>query len=286
MNTQRQKLTLREIQLEELEILLKVRDFFEAHNIRYILCGGTLLGAVRHGGFIPWDDDIDVSVPREDFEFFRKIAAENRNVINGLKICLPCDENYVYPFIKVCNPDIVVESYAEKNTDIANHLWIDIFPMDHFPDNKFMHWVCLWFQQVQKKSMRASMHSEEFSEVLGWKSGVFRRLVAAGAKILFRCLGGFRQIPRNLDAFAKYMDRKYKDSQHVGNAVWPNGMNDYFHVSWCFPTVKMQFEGHDFNVPEKYDDYLTGFYGDYMTLPPEDKRQTHYLSAYRAYKEG
>ena len=281
MNTNREKLTLRELQLAELDILLKVRDFFEAHNIRYILCGGTMLGAVRHKGFIPWDDDIDVSVPREDFERFRKLAAEDRNIISGLKICLPCDENYVYPFIKVCSPDIVVESHAEKNTDVDNHLWIDVFPLDHFPDNKLMHGLCLAVQQVQKKSMRASMHSKELSEKLGWNSGIFRRTAAAGAKILFRLLGGFRKIPKNLDTFAKYINRKYTASQHVGDAVWPNGMNDYYHVSWIFPTIKMQFEGYDFNVPENYDSYLTGFYGDYMTLPPEDKRQTHYLTAYR-----
>ena len=281
MNTQKKKLTLREIQLEELDILLKVRDFFEAHGIRYILCGGTLLGAVRNGGFIPWDDDIDVFVPRDDFESFRRMAAYDRNIIGGLKICLPCDENYVYPFIKVCSPNIVVESYAEKNTGIENNLWIDIFPLDHLPDNTFLHWVCVWFQQVQKKSMRASMHSEEFAEILGWKNGIFRRIVCSGAKLFCRCLGGTGKIARNLDAFAKYIDRKCRASHHVGDASWPNGMNDYFNTGWFFPAIKMQFEGHAFNVPKDYDSYLTKFYGDYMTPPPKDKRQTHYLTAYR-----
>ncbi len=280
MNTDRQKLTLREIQLEELNILLKARDFLEANNLRYFICGGTLLGAVRHGGFIPWDDDIDVFVPREDFERLRKMAAEDRNIISGLKICLPCDENYAYPFIKICNPDIVVKSYAEKNTGVDNYLWVDIFPMDYLPDNALLRRLCICFQQVQKKSMRASMHSEEFSEVLGWKNGAFRKLVAAAAKILFRLLGGFKKIPGNLDAFAKYIDRKYKGSQRAGNICWPNGMKDHYNVS-CFSAItKIKFEGYEFNAPEQYDEFLTGFYGDYMTPPPEDKRQAHYLTAY------
>ncbi|MBQ9432750.1 MAG: LicD family protein [Synergistaceae bacterium] len=281
MNTDKNRLTLKIIQFEELCILLKVREFFERHGIRYCLCGGTLLGAVRHGGFIPWDDDIDIFVPREDFERFREMASHDRNIITGLNIYLPCDENYVYPFIKVCNPSIVVESHAEKNTGIENHLWIDIFPMDHLPDNAVLHWVCLWFQQVQKKSLRASMHSEELAEYLGWRRGIFRRFVSTGAKMFCKCLGGAWKIARNLDAFAKYADRKYSYSQHVGDAAWPNGMNDYFREDWIFPTIKMTFEGQEFDAPHDYDSFLRHFYGDYMTPPPEDERNTHYLTAYR-----
>ena len=92
MNTEKQKLTLREIQLEELDILLKVRDFFEVHGIRYFLCGGTLLGAARHKGFIPWDDDIDIFVPREDFEKLREIVKASRPVLGSIKFRIPGDD--------------------------------------------------------------------------------------------------------------------------------------------------------------------------------------------------
>ena len=77
------------------------------------------------------------------------------------------------------------------------------------------------------------------------------------------------------------MDRKYRASKHIGDGAWPNGMNDYFPEDWVFPAVKIDFEGHSFSVPKEYDRVLTQFFGDYMTLPPEEKRQTHYIKAWR-----
>ena len=277
------RLTLREIQLAELDLLIKTTDFFDKHNINYILCGGTLLGAVRHGGFIPWDDDIDVLVPRDDFERFRKMAAEDRNIISGAELQIPGDEHYVYPFIKICDPEVDVDCSKANNPYVDNKLWVDVFPLDHYPDNGFLHWVYLWLVLAQKKSLAASTFSDEYAKIKGYAGNfnLFKKLLFIGAKIFYRCLGGYKSIAKNLDSIARHMDRKYKHSQHVGDASWPNGMNDYFHVSWCFPTMKMKFEGHDFNVPVNYDSYLTRFYGDYMTLPPENKRQIHYLTAYR-----
>ena len=272
------KLTLRELQLEELNILLKVRDFLEAHNIHYSLCGGTMLGAVRHKGFIPWDDDIDVLMMREDFQKLRRIVEESRPSLDGIEFHLPGDKGYIYPFIQAVNPKIIVD-YG-KADDI--HLWIDIFPMDHFPDNKLMHWLYLQRLITLERALSIGTYSDENMRRRGYYDSLPRKIKMYIARAIYKLFGGYEKIARRMDRLAQEMNRKYIDSEHVGDASWPNGMNDYFHVSWIFPTMKMQFEGHDFNVPEKYDSYLTGFYGDYMTLPPEEKRQTHYLAAYRA----
>ena len=273
-----EKLTLRELQLEELDILLKVRDFLEAHSLPYSLCGGTMLGAVRHRGFIPWDDDIDVLMMREDFQRLRRIVEDSRPSLGDVEFHLPGDKGYIYPFIKAVNPKILVD-YGKAED---RFLWIDIFPMDHFPDGKFMHRVYLQRLITLERALSMGTYSDENMRQRGYYDSLTRRIKMYIARGMYKMFGGYEKISRRLDELAQTMNRKYIHSQHVGDAVWPNGMNDYFHVGWCFPTVKMQFEGHDFCVPENYDSYLTGFYGDYMTLPPEEKRQTHYLAAYRA----
>ena len=272
-----EKLTLRELQLEELEILLKVRKFLEAHDIHYSLSGGTLLGAVRHKGFIPWDDDIDILVMRDDFQKLRRIVEESRPSLDGVEIHLPGDKGYIYPFIKAVNPKIIVD-YGKADD---NHLWIDIFPMDHFPDSKLMHRLYLQRLITLERALSMGTYSDENMRQRGYYDSLPRKIKMYIARRMYKMFGGYEKIVRRIDRLAQDMDRKYKHSQHVGDAVWPNGMNDYYHVSWIFPSVTMQFEGHDFNVPENYDSYLTGFYGDYMSLPPEDKRQTHYLAAYK-----
>lgn len=272
-----EKLTLREVQLEELDILLKVRDFLEANDIRYSLCGGTMLGAVRHKGFIPWDDDVDLLMMREDFQKLRKIVEDCRPSLGDVEFHLPGDKGYIYPFIKAVNPKIIVD-YGKPED---NHLWIDIFPMDHFPDNKLMHRLYLQRLITLERALSIGTYSDENMRQRGYYDSLPGRLKMYVARGLYRLLGGYEKISRRMDRLAQDMNRKYIDSGHVGDASWPNGMNDYFAVGWCFPTVKMQFEGHELNVPEKYDAYLTRFYGDYMTLPPEEKRQTHYLTAYR-----
>ncbi len=273
-----EKLTLREIQLEELDILLKVRDFLEAHNLPYSLCGGTLLGAVRHKGFIPWDDDIDMLMMREDFQRLRKIVEDSRPALGDVEFHLPGDKGYIYPYIKAVNTKIIVD-YGKSDD---NRLWIDIFPIDHFPDNKFMHWLYLQRSFNLVRALSMGTYSDENMRQRGYYDSLTRRIKMYAARGMYKLFGGYEKISRRLDELAQVMDRKYAASQHVGDAVWANGMNDYYHVSWIFPMIKMQFEGYDFNVPENYDAFLTGFFGDYMTLPPEEKRQTHYLAAYRS----
>lgn len=274
------RLTLREAQLEELNILLKVVRFFDEHGIYYALCGGSMLGAVRHKGFIPWDDDIDVLIFREDFEKLRAIIREQRPELDGVVFHVPGDEGYIYPYIKAVNPSIRVD-YGKIKEAEDNMLWIDVFPMDHFPDNKFMHWLYLKRIITLERILSAGTYSDENMRERGYFNSFSRRMKMYLARGLYKLLGGYGRISRRIDKIARNMDRKYKGSSHVGDGVWPNGMNDYFDVSWVKPAIKMSFEGHELSVPENYDAYLTGFYGDYMTLPPEGKRQTHYLKAYR-----
>ena len=267
-------LALREVQLAELDILLKVIEFFEKHGITYTLCGGTMLGAVRHKGFIPWDDDIDLLVPRDDYEKLRALAKNFS--LDDVEFHCPGDDGYIYPYIKAVNPNILVD-YGKPDD---NNLWIDIFPLDHFPDNHFMHWLYVQRLVTLERALSITTYNEENLRERGYYSSMKGRIKLFTAKFLYHLFGGYKKLSVKIDRTAREMDRKYKSSHHVGDGAWPNGMKDYFRVEWTTPSVKMEFEGHMFNVPKNYHEYLTNFYGDYMTVPPENERVTHYLKAW------
>ena len=279
MNEYGTKLTLREVQLEELDILLKVRDFFEVHGIRYFLCGGTLLGAARHKGFIPWDDDIDIFVPREDFERLREIVKASRPLLGSVIFRIPDDDGYIYPYIKAVNTSILVD-YGKT---LDNYLWIDIFPLDRYPDSKIMHFFYLNLILNLERALAMGTFTDGHMRLRGYYDSFIKRIKMCIMRGIYRLLGGYKNVKRLIDRIGRSVDRKYSGSEHFGDGAWPNGMHDYYHESWIFPLGKMEFEGYDFSVPKNYDAFLSNFYGDYMTLPPEDKRQTHYLTAYRRF---
>lgn len=273
-----QRLTLREIQLAELDILLKVTQYFDSQGIYYILCSGTMLGAVRHKGFIPWDDDIDIYIFRKDFERLKTLAPDDREIPGGIKFRVPGDEEYVYPFIKAVNPSI----RADDGRIIGDsYLWADIFPLDNFPDDTREHKKYIRKARFLQAVLLLATYSREHLKERGYTRTLKGKIRVLAAKIIYTLMGGYKHIAMRLDRMARELDSKYTSSHHVGDGAWPNGMNDYFHVDWVKSAIKCEFEGHEFNIPAKYDDCLTQFFGDYMTPPPEDKRQTHYLKAYR-----
>ena len=173
-------LTLREIQLSELEIMLKVTKYFEAEGMRYTLCSGTLLGAVRHGGFIPWDDDIDLLLFREDFERLRENVKGNRNIIPGTAFNLPGDEGYIHPYIKALDPTITVDCGRPEN----EKLWIDIFPLDHFPDNAMLHRLYLVRMLVLQAVLLLNTYTPEHLKERGYTRTLKGRVKVLAAKLL------------------------------------------------------------------------------------------------------
>ena len=124
-------------------------------------------------------------------------------------------------------------------------------------------------------------YSDENMMERGYYDSFTRKMKMNIARLMYKLFGGYERISRRMDEIARNMDRKHKSSRHAGDGAWPNGMNDCFNVSWLFPSVKIKFEGHEVNIPNDYDSCLKKFYGDYMTIPPEGKRQTHYIKAYR-----
>lgn len=263
--------TLQEIQDMEYAIMCRLVDFLEVHQIRYILAGGTMLGAVRHGGFIPWDDDIDLLVPRDDYEKLKRIKGEFRQ--KDLEIQCPGMAGYMHPFIKVVDKRTIVKDrkLAENYT---THVWIDVFPLDHFPDDPGLHKLAL----LRNKYLRAVLYTALKRN--GPSHG--GKLVRGILKGMYHLMGGYQNVCLKIDREAQRMDSRNRRSNHVGNGAWPESERDYFELSMIEPAVSHRFRDRLFNIPANYDGYLSQLYGNYMLPPPEGERARHDFEAYWA----
>lgn len=262
--------TMEEIQAIEYDILVKSTEFFEAHQIQYILAGGSMLGAVRHNGFIPWDDDIDLLMPRDSFEILRMLAEKERYIAPHIHVLLPGDDLYPHPFIKICDDrtKLINEDYGEK---FPSEVWIDVFPLDHFPREKWKHQLYMKYNRMLRAALAAGTLNR----------GLNHKYLQIPMEILSKMLGGYKKITVMMDKAAARMDKHNQNSGWRGDGPWPEGLKDCFKEEWLFPVIKHKFEEGEFNIPENYDGYLTHFYGDYMTPPPENKRVRHTFEAYR-----
>lgn len=259
------KLTLDEIKSIELNILSYVASLCENHNLRYFLAYGTLIGAIRHKGFIPWDDDIDIMMPRDDYSHLIDIIRSE----NGKYECLvPLENGYFYEFVKVID---TTTSVQEIHT-IKSHcgVWIDIFPLDGLKINdKFSHFLLALCNRcraaaVNKKFPHKTKGMVVPIEYMFW---ILCRLISY--KPFLSC---------SLKLAQKY---KYDDCDIVGYASSYPANNKYLKREWFTDTVDVEFEGQYFKAPMGFHKYLSTQYGDYMQLPSGDKRVSHHIEAYK-----
>lgn len=265
-----QTLTLREIQEIELNILSDIDRFCRENGIRYSLDGGTLLGAVRHHGFIPWDDDIDIIMPREDYDrFLKSYQSKNGQYRLYTKDTIPAYRTQM--FAKVIDTQTIANEELYQQQD-AYGLWVDIFPADYVPAKprayrriakRFYCYRHLLYVRCLKKCNK-SRKDRLFEMLYFWKSD--RALLAA------------------LDRYA----RRAKKTETVCSLGFIcRNQWDYVFPAAMFDRLRdFDFEGRSFLGFEAYDPYLTQAFGDYMTLPPVEERATHYVTAYRKLGSG
>ena len=264
----RRKLSKREIQQRELAILLHVQKICEAHGLKFYLAGGTLLGAIRHKGFIPWDDDIDICMPRPDYEKLLTIfAKENHN--QNLKAQSSFLGNWTAPFAKIL--DMTTEVVSQFNED-EKSLWIDIFPVDGLPGN---------LEEVRGIYRKVSFFRHLYLvgiARLGEGKTAFRKYIKYILKPAARMYGLSRP-SRKIEAIA--MVHPYETSEYVGAVTGGlYGVGERMLKSEYEKAVTVTFEGHEFPTMSCWGSYLTGIYGDYMTPPPPEKRRTHDMVVY------
>ena len=256
-----------EIKSEELKILIMFRDFCKQNQLRYSLAGGTLLGAVRHKGFIPWDDDIDVCMPRPDYEKLVRTFSAGTNI----RILSDSMGTFQSPFAKIVNTDFIISSkYSEDKFN--NSLWIDVFPIDGLPaeQNKVI--------DIYRKERFFRKILMLTDARLGEGKSPFRKYSKFILKPLARLYGRQRAIDKMREIA---LSIPYEEAEYVGIVTWGlYGAGERMKKAEFLRETTVTFENEEFSAFSCWDSYLRGLYGEYMQLPPEDQRRTHDMIVY------
>ena len=246
------------------------------HGLTYFCCGGTAIGAVRHQGMIPWDDDVDVFMPRPDYDRFVQIASQQ--LPENLELVTPYNKpNYPLFFVKLCDSRTTLQE--EVDVPCVYGLYIDIFPIDGAPDDiEEARAMERQFTKTKHKLEAVSTHVSFVSYLSLLKTPKeWGRFVRKTLGFFFR--GWYRdRLLKQMTAISyRY---PYESASLVAVYCGSYGPKEVFPKAWLQGTMSFPYEGMDVDLPVGYDDYLRQYYGDYMQLPPEEKRISHHLKAY------
>ena len=265
---------LRKLQLAELEIYKQVADICDRHHITYYMSAGTFLGAVRHKGFIPWDDDMDMRVPRPDYERLLEALREELPEPYALRH-YTWDKSYHRYFAKVENRNVRFRRTHTVKTQETN-AWIDIFPLDGMPKNSLRARL----RKIRLMTVKLWMQLSVFDEIIDIK----KKRSAYEKLLIFIAMHTPLQKHISWDRMWKRMDRALKAYPPEKSDVWMNFFSSYKFRDIMPKTVygsgrKYPFEDTELNGPEDYDAFLKQLYGDYMQLPPEDAQNKHFIDS-------
>ena len=255
-----------EIKQVLLKELLHFHHFCEEHGLRYFLDSGTLLGAVRHKGFIPWDDDIDVAMPRPDYERLRELYPKHNTAGNYVLHDYRRNPACPYPFLKISDENTLM-LVPGKDDIFPMGLFIDIFPLDGMPETgRAMRRHAKRIKFLRNLSVLSALHTgiKGRSPLKAFLVWLFKRLPHGSS-------------PGYWNGRIERMALKYplKGSRYVGDAVFgdTNANCQAVRAEVYEHPMPVEFEGHQLWGMEDYDQYLTVCYGDYMTPPPVERRQ-------------
>lgn len=270
----------RELNLEEIhekicELMVFFHDFCEKHHLRYYLSYGSLIGAIRHKGFIPWDDDFDVQMPREDFLNFLEMFEKEYGSSRIYKVCTRANtSNYYFGIPRLCDQRFKYVTQIEALEPFEQGIFIDIYPLDNYGNT---------LEEAGRLKKQARMINRDFTIYVN------RRSASSKWKTPFKMITHKLLHMKYGDCFPQKVDRMIYDKiksqtsdkdRYIGVICWEQKVVAY-EREWFAKRILVDFEKYQFWVPEKYDEILKKSYGNYMELPPEDQRvMTHNYKIY------
>lgn len=278
-NTYLGKLT--RVQQILLGYLLEIDRICKKHGIRYFLAGGTLLGAIRHHGFIPWDDDADVMMLREDYDHF--LAVVQDEIPDNIFLQIPSTEKGNHnPFTKLrIDNTMFATEFTARFLDMHNGIFFDVLAHDQTGNHRWSQKLHLMLTMLTRSIVFNKWGNTDIKS--GGKHELICKFVSKAKNFVPMSFAEWAQ-ERSLRFFAK------RKSRYLYDGMGRNLKRGAFPKAWLEETVYVDFEGYQFPVPKEYDKYLTYLYGDYMQMIPVSHRRTSHsilltdLGEYSAYR--
>lgn len=270
------ELNFKEVQTTALGVLKFIHCICEKENIRYFMAYGTLIGAVRHKGFIPWDDDLDIMMPRPDFNRFVEFCKNNDT--SPFKLMnLDTTPGYPYFNTRICDTRTVIDTYHERSVGMG--VFVDVCALDGLGEG---YEESLELMKKSKRLCSLMFLATRSKFHYGLTKGYVKNLLKLPAYIVAHTLGKSFWI-KKMQKLLKNCN--YQNSNFVGCLVWSSytPVKEVFPKQWVEEIILGPFEDGNFCIPKHYDELLRRIYGDYMQLPPEKDRIYHHL--FTAYKK-
>lgn len=259
---------LRRLQLIQLEMLLEVDRVCKKNDIKYCIIAGTTLGAVRHQGYIPWDDDADVAMLRDEYERFREACERDLDRSKFYFQDHKTTPGYRWGYGKVRRVGTEFVRKGQEHMPYPTGVFIDIFPMDNVPNSLFIRRIHNFACTIVRKMLWSAVGAK--SDRNPWMRALYRVVSWVPRDTVFALYDGLKWICNR------------KETQMVRKLTFPtpnNGQYGYYR-KWYVELSDIEFEGHLFPAAKDYDEYLTFKFGNYMELPPVEQRQGHAATRY------
>ena len=262
--TEEQILKIQELEMKNLDELKRV---CEKLNVEFFAYGGTLLGAIRHNGFIPWDDDLDVAMVRADYKKF--VSEAPKYLSESYHLQTPySDHKTPFPYTKLRLKGTTYIEYINRNLDIEKGVYVDIYPIDNLPDKDSDY-----YKQYKRFHRLAVLYAWRQCPYLDERKNSLKVVLKKVAKYCISTL--LKIVPQK--CFIKTMDKiatQYNEVETIrkGNLYYPKPVNSFNEI---YPLVECRFDDRSIKIPFCAEQHLASRYGDYMTMPPEEKRIGH-----------
>ena len=255
----------------DLDIVKEVVAICNKHGFTYYMLGGTMLGAIRHKGFIPWDDDIDLGIPRKDYDRFLEVAPKELSAHLRM-VNYHTDPKYHYYITRILDTETKVEEERIGNENRYTNASIDIFPVDGTPNNKMLRKI-YFFRVLYHRALMSLCYKDSIDrkrprgtaeKVLLW---VMERLPVEKITTPYKQKEKIDKLLRK---------QKVEGAKFIGNIMGAYRTKEIVPAEFYGKGKMYPFEDMELRGMDMADEYLKWTYGDYMQLPPEDKRKTHF----------